>query len=257
MQPERLNGLSSQVIGAAIEVHRQLGPGLDEKDYQLALVCELQSRDLSCLPRKGISIVYKGARLRNCFQVDLFVEFELLVELKSVRAIHPVHEAQLLTYLRLANKKLGLLINFNVPLLRQGIHRRVMGFGQDLQVADTRWELPNGRVSDSDLTGEVIAAAIEVYRHLGPGLLRSAYAKCLCRELDLRGLKYEYGKRLHAVSADRATRSCQNRSGRGKGIANHGLYRSRYSHYRARRSSNDQLAQTRRVATRSAIQFLR
>ena len=117
---------TSAVIGAAIEVHRHLGPGLLESAYEECLCHELHLRGLEFKRQLEIPVLYKGLKLDCGYKLDLVVQEEVILELKSVEKLLPVHEAQLLTYLRLAGKKVGLLINFNVPSLTQGIIRRVL-----------------------------------------------------------------------------------------------------------------------------------
>ena len=121
------NDLTNRVIGAAIEVHRELGPGLLESVYECCLVKELLFSDIHIEQQVKLPIYYKGDLLEKDFFVDLLLEKKLIVELKAVEAIAPLHEAQLLSYLRLANKRLGLLINFNVVLLKDGIRRIING----------------------------------------------------------------------------------------------------------------------------------
>lgn len=127
MSEKEFNILSSKIINAAIEVHKELGPGLLESVYEFCLVEELKSRNLKCETQVRLPIVYKGKQLDKEFIIDILVEDILIIELKSVEVILPVHEVQLVTYLKLANKKLGLLINFNVPVLHEGIRRRING----------------------------------------------------------------------------------------------------------------------------------
>src|SRR5262249_21610204 len=118
--------LSRRVIGCAIEVHRALGPGLLESTYQQCLAREL---DLARLPFKlqwPLPIRYKGLQLGCGYRIDVFVADELIVELKAVEQILAVHQAQLLTYMKLAGVRTGLLINFNVPVLREGLRRLVL-----------------------------------------------------------------------------------------------------------------------------------
>jgi GxxExxY protein len=119
------NLLSGEVIGAGIEVHRELGPGLLESAYEACLVRELELRNISHVRQLGLPIEYKGLVLDCGYRLDLLVNDELIVELKSVEQLTDLHKAQLLTYLRLSKIRLGLLINFNVPLLRDGIIRLV------------------------------------------------------------------------------------------------------------------------------------
>ena len=119
--------LSGEVIGAAIEVHRALGPGLLESAYELALERELQLRGLTVVRQKAVFLEYKGVALGDAFRIDLLVNDGLLVEIKAAEQTQPLHEAQLLTYLRLTGKALGLLINFNVKTLKDGVRRVVNG----------------------------------------------------------------------------------------------------------------------------------
>lgn len=118
--------LTGQIIGAAIEVHRALGPGLLESAYQACLAHGLSIRDLPFEKEKPVPVEYKGVRLDCGYRPDFIVADKVVVELKAVQEIHPVHEAQLLTYLRLTGCKVGLLINFDVPLLKDGITRMVL-----------------------------------------------------------------------------------------------------------------------------------
>jgi GxxExxY protein len=200
MQSQQLNALSRRIIGAAIEVHRELGPGLEEEDYEMALSAALTAIGIGHRCQVPLPVVYKSVRLDAGFRLDILVEESLILEVKSVELIHPVHEAQLLTYLRLSELLLGLLLNFDVPMLRQGIRRRVLGFEED--GVDI---VPRATVSTDpfacehrfdELSNRVIGAAIEVHRHLGPGLLRSAYEECLCHELSVRSLGFERSQAL-------------------------------------------------------------
>lgn len=117
---------TNPIIGAAIDVHRQLGPGLLESAYEECLCHELHLRELCFERQVSLPVVYKGLNLDCGYMLDLIVEREVVLELKSVEKLLPVHEAQLLTYLKLSGKRVGLLINFNVPVLTQGIVRRVL-----------------------------------------------------------------------------------------------------------------------------------
>jgi GxxExxY protein len=118
-----LNGLSSLVIKCAINVHRELGLGLLESIYQSCMVIELNSRGIRVKKEVPLKISYGGQDLEDVLRLDLLVEDRIIVELKSIENILPVHRKQLLTYVRLAKKPLGLLINFNVPLLKEGLVR--------------------------------------------------------------------------------------------------------------------------------------
>jgi GxxExxY protein len=118
-----LNELSGKVIGAAIEVHKILGPGLLESAYEECLCHELELRSIPYERQKELPIEYKGITLDCGYRLDVVVENKLILELKAAEALEPIHEAQLLTYLKLTGIPLGLLINFNVPVLKQGIKR--------------------------------------------------------------------------------------------------------------------------------------
>jgi GxxExxY protein len=117
---------TSPILGAALEVHRYLGPGLMESAYEECLCHELHLRELRFQRQVDLPVEYKGLKLNCGYKVNLIVQDEVILELKAVEKLLPIHQAQLLTYLKLARKKVGLLINFNVPLLTQGIIRRVL-----------------------------------------------------------------------------------------------------------------------------------
>ena len=120
------DALSNKVIGCALEVHRHLGPGLLESAYEQCLAHELSSAGISFERQRAIPIHYKGNQLDCGFRVDLLVDDTLIVELKSVQKLLPIHEAQLLTYMKLANVRIGLLMNFNVKMLKDGLKRMVL-----------------------------------------------------------------------------------------------------------------------------------
>src|SRR5437763_10523474 len=121
-----LEDLTQEIIGAAIEVHKQLGPGLLESAYEECLCHELHLRGMSFTRQVPLPLEYKGVKLDCEYKIDLLVENSVVLELKSIEAMLPIHDAQLLTYLRLAQKRVGLLINFNVAMLIKGIVRRVL-----------------------------------------------------------------------------------------------------------------------------------
>lgn len=125
---ETENVLSEQIIGAAVEVHRHLGPGLLESAYQECLCRELILRGLSHERQVHLNLEYKGVTIRNAYRADLLVKQRILVELKAVERLEDVHSVQLLTYLRMARLHLGLVINFNAPVLWKGIRRVVNGY---------------------------------------------------------------------------------------------------------------------------------
>ena len=123
---DKLDDLARTVVDSAFKVHRTLGPGLLESAYELCLSVELRQRGVSHEKQVPLSINYEGTQIDSAFRVDLLVHDRLIVELKSVEKLLPIHEAQLLTYLRLSGRRLGLLINFNVPLIKNGIKRLVI-----------------------------------------------------------------------------------------------------------------------------------
>jgi GxxExxY protein len=127
-EADRLDQISRRIIGAAIEVHRQLGPGLLESAYQSCLAYELKQRGLRVEEQQALPVTYKEVKLDCGYRLDLVVENEIIVEIKATETLLPIHEAQLLSYLRLAHKRVGLLINFHVPVLKSGLKRIVNEF---------------------------------------------------------------------------------------------------------------------------------
>jgi GxxExxY protein len=120
-----INKLTEKIIGCAIKVHKELGPGLLESAYEECLCYELSLAGLSYVRQKPIPVVYKEVKLECGYRMDILVEDTVIVELKTVDGIIPVHEAQLLTHMKFGHKKIGLLINFNVTVLKNGIRRYV------------------------------------------------------------------------------------------------------------------------------------
>ncbi len=120
------NEITHEVIGAAIEVHKRLGPGLLESAYEECLLHELRLRNLRVDRQLGIPVVYKEVKLDCGYRLDLLVEGRVVVELKSIEGLAPIHEAIILTYLRLSGHKIGLLINFNVTVLKDGVRRFIV-----------------------------------------------------------------------------------------------------------------------------------
>jgi GxxExxY protein len=123
-----LNELTGAIIGAAIEVHRNLGPGLLESAYESCLLWELRQRDLRVETQVPVPIRYKGIQLDAGYRIDLLVQDKIIVEMKSVDKIQPIHTAQVLTYLKMTNLKMALILNFNVVLMRSGIKRIINDF---------------------------------------------------------------------------------------------------------------------------------
>ncbi len=128
MTREEYNVLGGEILDASIHVHKEMGPGLLESVYHQCLMHELSSRGIVCKSEVFLPLHYKGKKLNKTFKIDLLVEEEIIIELKAVDALLPVHEAQIISYLKLAQKKLGYLINFNTPLLKNGFKRFVNNF---------------------------------------------------------------------------------------------------------------------------------
>ena len=126
----KINELTQEIIGAAIEVHRALGPGLLESAYEECLCSELALRKVTFERQLPLPVDYKGTRLDCGYRLDLLVSKEVVVEIKAVESLLPIHQAQLLTYLKLGGWEVGLLMNFNVPVLKQGIKRMVLGLAE-------------------------------------------------------------------------------------------------------------------------------
>ena len=121
-----INHITGQIIGAAIEVHKALGPGLLESAYEKCLCHEIGLKHMHYKRQQALPIEYKGVKFDCGYRIDLVVEHLVILELKSVDRLQPIHDAQLLTYLKLTGLKVGLLINFNVPVLKEGIKRIIM-----------------------------------------------------------------------------------------------------------------------------------
>ncbi len=123
--PEKAEYAAKEIVDAAFQVHKELGPGLLESVYESCLAYELEKRNLKIKRQVLLPVVYKDIHLDAGLRLDILVENCVIIELKAVEKILPIHEAQLLTYLKLTKKRLGLLINFNVPLIKDGIKRKV------------------------------------------------------------------------------------------------------------------------------------
>ena len=122
------NKFSGIILDSSIAVHKEMGPGLLESVYELCLRKELQLRGIKSEHQRILYLFYKGHEISKEFRIDLLVQGEIIVEIKAVETILPVHKAQIISYLKLADKRLGFLINFNVPLLKDGFHRFVNNF---------------------------------------------------------------------------------------------------------------------------------
>lgn len=125
---DRYEEIGAQIVDAAYHVHRELGPGLLESVYEICMIEELKDRGLFVENQVRIPVFYKGEELKKDFIVDILVEDLIIIELKAVEDLLPVHEVQLVTYLKLADKHLGFLINFNVSLIKSGIKRKINGY---------------------------------------------------------------------------------------------------------------------------------
>ena len=122
-----VNAISGEIVDAAIKVHRELGPGLLESTYEACLVYELRKRGLDVRSQVELPVTYEEVELEVGYRIDLLVNDKVIVELKAVSSLEPIHEAQLLSYLKLSGKKLGLLLNFNVKMMKNGIKRIANG----------------------------------------------------------------------------------------------------------------------------------
>lgn len=131
---KNLNELTDAIIGAAMEVHRMLGPGLLESTYEMCLCRELSMRGIPFERQVPIPVEYKGVKLDCGYRADLVVDGTILVEIKAIDSLLAIHEAQLLSYLKLGGWKVGLLINFNVELLKHGLRRRVLGLVEEVSL---------------------------------------------------------------------------------------------------------------------------
>ena len=127
-QEERLNKITETIIGVAINIHRALGQGLLESAYEVCMVYDLIQVGMKVEQQKPLPVVYRGVKLECGYRLDLMIENEVVVEIKSIDKLLPIHKAQLMSYLKLADCKVGLLINFNVELLKDGIQRVVNNF---------------------------------------------------------------------------------------------------------------------------------
>jgi len=128
MERNEFYSLSGSILDASISVHKEMGPGLLEAVYQHCLAKELELRSISFETMVPVHLVYKGFELNKDYVIDILVADEIILELKAIEGILPVHEAQIISYLKLANKRLGFLINFNVPLLKDGFRRFVNNY---------------------------------------------------------------------------------------------------------------------------------
>lgn len=125
MERENLEEIGKQIVDAAYQVHKELGPGLLESAYERCLILELLERGLKVERQVKLPVKYKGKLIEEGYRLDILVENEIIIELKAVEIILPVHIAQLISYLKLSDKRLGYVINFNVELIKNGIHRKV------------------------------------------------------------------------------------------------------------------------------------
>jgi len=128
MEKEIYNEITGRILKSAINVHKEMGPGLLETVYEYCLCRELNSQGLNAVNQYMLPLYYKGENLHKDFRIDILVENKVLVEIKAVEHLLPVHEAQVISYLKMSNLKVGLLINFNVPVIKQGFRRFINGY---------------------------------------------------------------------------------------------------------------------------------
>lgn len=122
---DKLNTISKDIVDSIYSTHKELGAGLLENIYEICLCLEFEKRNIKYERQVDLPIIYKGKKLDTTYRIDILVEDEIILELKAVERLLPVHQAQLLTYLKLSHKKLGFLVNFNVPLIKDGIKRMI------------------------------------------------------------------------------------------------------------------------------------
>lgn len=122
---DKLNQISSEVVDAIYSTHKELGAGLLENVYEMCLCIELDNRNIKYRCQVELPIIYKGKKINSTYRIDILIEDSIILELKSVENLLPIHQAQLLTYLKLSHLKLGFLVNFNVPLIKNGIKRMI------------------------------------------------------------------------------------------------------------------------------------
>ena len=193
--PDLGKDLTGRVIGAGMAVHRKFGPGLDEADYERTLSLELHALGIAHECQVPLPLFYKGTLLDCGYRMDLVLPGLLLLELKAMDKLHPLHEAQLLTYLRLSSLPLGLLMNFGSLLLKDSIVRRA----NTRAAPQSSAPFQASRSTMDELSRAVVEAAVEVQNQLGAGLLRSAYETCLHYELGLRGIKVERNQPVNLI----------------------------------------------------------
>lgn len=192
------NDITHGIIGAAIDVHRELGPGQDEALYEDAMEVALANRHLKFRRQSALPIVYRGVELECQLRPDFVVEETVVVECKSADLVHSIFGAQVRTYQRLGHWPLGLLLNFNVPVLKEGISRFIVDTTEFRGGGDLSSELQPARDPSNEIQ-TVIDAGIAVHRQLGTGLLHSVYATCLQHELTLAGLEFHVGCRVQVA----------------------------------------------------------
>ena len=138
-QKDRLNKITETIIGCAINVHKELGPGLLESAYEACLLYDLSQTKMKIERQKPLPIIYKNVKLDCGYRLDLLIEDDVIVEIKSVEKLLPIHKAQLLSYLKISGMQIGLLINFNVELLKDGIIRVVNNYPDSLRTQRSQW----------------------------------------------------------------------------------------------------------------------
>jgi GxxExxY protein len=134
MEREKFEALAKKIVDSCVAVHKEMGPGLLESVYELCLMKELELRGIKARNQVSVPLVYKEFELSKEFKIDILVEDEIILELKSVETIPPVYVAQTISYLKLMDKRLGFLINFNVPLMKQGIQRFVNNYYKTITI---------------------------------------------------------------------------------------------------------------------------
>lgn len=207
----KYESLTGKIIGAAMETHRQIGPGQDENLYEEALALLLEKAGLMVRTQLPLPVRYKTVKLDCGYRLDVAIEGQVVVEAKAVDAVLPVHLAQLMSYQRLGQFPVGLLLNFNEAHLREGIHRRIVdstspnAWNPSVLTTEER-RTRRLDLEDASVTENLISAISTVQAELGPGLLLSAYSACFQFELDLREIRYEMSQEVAIMVAGRTLR---------------------------------------------------
>lgn len=200
--PGNIDRVAKAAVDAAYHVHRELGPGLLETAYRQCLAYELTGRGIAVEQEKPVPLVYQALRIDAGFRADLILAGSLLLDLKAVELLLPVHEAQIITYLKVLNRPIGLLINFNVPLIRQGVHRKLnLGYRQP----DRPRSEPEDTLAPLRLGCSMDHAVWAAMPCLTVAICRSAASQSSCASATVTSLNPTVSPGLTCASAERST----------------------------------------------------